>query len=582
MTQAEALRIMKTGVNVFLTGEPGSGKTHTINCYVRYLRSCGIEPAITASTGIAATHISGMTIHSWSGIGIKRQLTEYDLDAISQNERVVRRVSRTKVLIIDEVSMLSAATLSMVDEVCRNLRHSNEPFGGLQILLVGDFFQLPPVVRKEEHENDMRLAFENSEDDTSAQFAYRASVWKDARMVICYLSEQHRQEDAAFLEILKGIRLGEVTSSHRVLLQKRYVGKKGTPEKITTLFPHNADVDRINEVEIKKLSGESCVFEMKGMGAPAVVASLIRSCLSPERLTLKVGAKVLFTKNNIERGFVNGTLGEVVSFNEPQNIPLVKTQEGRLIEAEPMEWAVEAEGRVLGRITQVPLRLAWAITVHKSQGMSLDAVLIDLSQSFEYGQGYVALSRVRTLEGLHLLGMNERALEVHPETLEKDTAFREESEAARETFGRISEKEIQTMHHDFIVVCGGEPKSESDSRKSTLISSKRKRTKGTTLDQTHTLLNEKKTVSEIAHLRGFTEQTILSHIEDLLELKKITEETICHLREGIETDIAAIEKAFLAVGGDKLRPVYDFLGGKYSFNTIRIARLFSKKSLSSF
>ena len=150
MTQAEALSILKTGSNVFLTGEPGSGKSHTINEYVAYVRSCGIEPAITASTGIAATHIGGMTIHAWSGIGIKRDLSPYDLDNISQNRNVSDRVRDAHILIVDEVSMLSAKTLSMVDAVCQEIRTSKEPFGGLQVVLVGDFFQLPPVMK---HDN---------------------------------------------------------------------------------------------------------------------------------------------------------------------------------------------------------------------------------------------------------------------------------------------------------------------------------------------------------------------------------------------------------------------------------------------
>ncbi len=138
MTQDEALTILKTGASVFLTGEPGSGKTHTVNRYLAYLRSCGIEPAVTASTGIAATHVGGMTIHSWSGIGVRRSLSGSDLDKISQNERVVKRVSQSAVLIIDEVSMLSGSVLSMIEVVCRTLRRKNEPFGGLQVVLVGE------------------------------------------------------------------------------------------------------------------------------------------------------------------------------------------------------------------------------------------------------------------------------------------------------------------------------------------------------------------------------------------------------------------------------------------------------------
>src|SRR5664279_5022495 len=148
MTQSEAINILKTGANVFLTGEPGAGKTHTINSLVEYLRACEIEHAITASTGIAATHIGGMTIHSWSGIGIKETLNKYDLDKIASSEYINRRVRKTKVLIIDEISMLRAETLSMVDAVCREIMQRSEPFGGIQVVLVGDFFQLPPIDKK--------------------------------------------------------------------------------------------------------------------------------------------------------------------------------------------------------------------------------------------------------------------------------------------------------------------------------------------------------------------------------------------------------------------------------------------------
>jgi ATP-dependent exoDNAse (exonuclease V) alpha subunit len=147
MSQDEALAILKTGANVFLTGEPGSGKTHTTNAYVAYLRAHNIEPAITASTGIAATHIKGMTIHSWSGIGIKERLSNYDLDKIASTERVAKRIAHAHVLIIDEVSMLSASVFEMVEAVCRVVRRNSRPFGGLQVVLVGDFFQLPPVVK---------------------------------------------------------------------------------------------------------------------------------------------------------------------------------------------------------------------------------------------------------------------------------------------------------------------------------------------------------------------------------------------------------------------------------------------------
>ena len=454
MTQQEALSILQTGANVFLTGEPGSGKTHTINQYVSYLRLHGVEPAITASTGIAATHISGMTIHSWSSIGVKQELTAHDLDRIAQNERVVRRVSRAKVLLIDEVSMLSAQTLGLVDKVCRELKDPEKAFGGLQVVLVGDFFQLPPIARRET-ENGVRLAFENAPQDPRAQFAYHSPSWVAAKPVVCYLTEQHRQEDATFLGILSALRNGSFTKEHEAHLAARRVSNREEQKNTTKLFSHNADVDQVNETQLEKLPGSPRVFAMKKHGAKASVDMIKKSCLSPERLLLKTGAKVMFTKNSPEGRYVNGTTGEVVGFDGMQGYPRVKIRSGRVLAVEPAEWAMEAEGRALARIEQIPLRLAWAITVHKSQGMSLDTAFIDLTQAFEYGQGYVALSRVRTLEGLQLAGWNAQALRVHPDILHKDKEFRHASASAQETFGCVDSKDLGIMHTNFIRACGG-------------------------------------------------------------------------------------------------------------------------------
>ncbi|KKU45171.1 MAG: AAA ATPase, partial [Microgenomates group bacterium GW2011_GWA2_46_7] len=202
MTQSQALAILKTGANVFLTGEPGSGKTYVLNAYVSYLRTHGIEPAITASTGIAATHIGGMTIHSWSGIGIKTKLDARDLKYITSNQYITRRIDRANVLIIEEVSMLTPDTLSMVDSVCRQVKQNREPFGGMQVIFVGDFFQLPPVVKRETEHSGQTVLIEK----VSARFAYDGSTWISVNPIVCYLTEQHRQEDGDFLNLLTAIR----------------------------------------------------------------------------------------------------------------------------------------------------------------------------------------------------------------------------------------------------------------------------------------------------------------------------------------------------------------------------------------
>lgn len=452
MTQNEALAVLKTGVNVFLTGEPGSGKTHTVNCYIDYLYKHNIKPAVTASTGIAATHIGGMTIHSWSGIGIKTDLSSNDLSDINRNRRVVNRVLSANVLIIDEVSILSGKTLAMVDAVCRKIRDMSLPFGGLQVILVGDFFQLPPIIpREEKGENSQDELMFSSANKT--EFAFASSAWKTLNPAICYLSEQYRQEDKAFLEILSAIRCGNITSSHRALLETRNLQVK--KEGITRMFPHNAYVNNINNLELDKLPGELKTFEMVSRGKKPLVAQLKKGCLSPEILKLKTDARVIFTKNDPEHRFVNGTLGMIEGFQKEVDFPIVKTNSGDTITAKPAEWRIEDGGQVLAGISQIPLRLAWAITVHKSQGMSLDEAHMNLSDSFEYGQGYVALSRVRSLAGLFLDGFNNRALEIHPNIKEKDEEFRKQSYLAREEFSKIGNAKLEKMRADFIKRCGG-------------------------------------------------------------------------------------------------------------------------------
>ena len=439
MTQDEALAILKTGLNVFLTGEPGSGKTHTINRYVQWLRERGVEPAVTASTGIAATHINGMTIHSWSGIGIKRDMTDYDIEMIHGREKTAKRIVGTKVLIIDEVSMLDAATLESVDRVLRTLRRKplmpEEPFGGLQVVFVGDFFQLPPVSR-----------------DKTAVFAFESPAWREANPIICYLSEQHRQEDVDFLDLLGALRRGAFTSAHRTRLQSR-VGIVSKQTIATRLYTHNENVDRINLESLGQIKGNSRVFPMDSRGSRPLVDVLKKQCLSPETLELKEGASVMFTRNNFDAGYVNGTLGTVTGFSS-LGVPIVKTPAGTTITAEPAEWAIQDGNRILARITQVPLRLAWAITVHKSQGMSLDAAIIDLSQAFEFGQGYVAISRVRSLAGLFLEGFNERALELHPKVAAADRHFRGYSDAARKKFAALPENEKSKLEKNFLRAIG--------------------------------------------------------------------------------------------------------------------------------
>jgi hypothetical protein len=200
-------------------------------------------------------------------------------------------------------------------------------------------------------------------------------------------------------------------------------------------------------------------------GPAAMTEALKKGCLSPQFLKLKKGAVVMFTKNNPQEHFVNGTLGTVQDFSGAGGLPVVKTKSGRRIEAAPMDWAIEENGKERARISQVPLRLAWAMTVHKSQGVSLDEAVVDLSAVFEFGQGYVALSRVRSLEGLYLLGWNERAFQVHSEVFEKDGVFRAASAEADMLFANMSGAQLKELQANFMRSGGGKDIPEDESEK---------------------------------------------------------------------------------------------------------------------
>lgn len=406
MTQDKALEILKSGHNVFLTGEPGAGKTYTINLFTEWLDKRRVSYAVTASTGIAASHINGSTIHSWSGIGIMKNLDEADINSIRYNVWSFRRIASASVLILDEVSMLDATTLDDVDRVLKAIHKNDLPFGGIQVVLVGDFFQLPPVSR-----------------DGTARFAFESEAWETANMKVCYLTEQHRQSDPVFTEILTAMRLGSMTEDHMRVITSRMSAEAAA----TTLFTHNRDVESMNLEMLSRIDSPSKTWTMFCDGDPKKVETLKKNCLSPEHLTLKVGAVVMFTANKPSKGYLNGTIGVVESLasKSDEDVPLIRLLDGSKVVPEMNSWkAYDERKTVRASVSQLPLKLAWAITVHKSQGMSLDAASIDLSSAFEYGHGYVAISRVRSLQGLHLKGISANAFKVHPKVMEQDKKFR--------------------------------------------------------------------------------------------------------------------------------------------------------------
>ncbi|MFA6411043.1 MAG: PIF1 family DEAD/DEAH box helicase [Candidatus Buchananbacteria bacterium] len=451
MKQKEALDILKSGYNTFLTGPPGSGKTFLLNEYIKYLRKNHVQVSITASTGIAATHMSGTTLHSWSGLGIREELNEQEIKSVSEKGYVRKKIKSTNVLIIDEISMIKASQFEAVDKICQYIRRNPRPFGGLQVVCSGDFFQLPPVY-KNEKPFDAAQGKLFSPDQDKPRFITDSEAWKSLEIKVCYLDEQHRTKDKQLHKILNHIRDNEAEKSKELLFSHK---AKDLKKVFTKLYTHNVDVDSINYSELAKIKGKEISYQMVLRGNPVVAEALKKSCLAPEKLVLKEGAHVMFIKNNFESGYVNGTQGKVIGFGE-SDLPVVKTEDGKKITVKYADWTIEEpsltgkENKTLAGISQMPLRLAWAITVHKSQGMNLDSAEIDLSRCFLEGMGYVALSRLRSLSGLRLMGINNLAFCVNPRALEIDKTFKKLSKQAQVELKKIGGSAVTKRQKMFI------------------------------------------------------------------------------------------------------------------------------------
>lgn len=639
MRQSSALDILKTGQNVFLTGSAGSGKTYTLNQYIDYLRARRVPVAVTASTGIAATHMNGTTIHSWSGIGIKDELSDRDLANLSRKQFLADRLKDTAVLIIDEISMLHAKQLNLVSQVLKYVRKNDKPFGGIQVVVAGDFFQLPPIGSKGETNRE--------------KFAFMSEAWLDAKFHICYLSEQHRQVSEAtnggldLDDILNQIRRQEVSFEAIAALEATF--DQNVDIKRTRLYTHNLNVNKINDKELAALDGEMMRFEATATGDSKLVETLKKTVRTQDDLVLKVGAKVMFIKNNSELGVSNGTMGELIGFaavktddkdtsadlieddeenaesatakgtkskakkdkeakekpkdKKPttQKMPVVRLNSGREVIAEIEEWIIEDEtGDVLASYQQVPLCLAWAITIHKSQGMTLEAAEIDLSRTFELGQGYVALSRLKSLAGLQLLGMNDMSLQLDPLARGADKRFLALSEEADANYAMLDEESMTQAHEKFILKSGGtlsksvieayanlqkkrREQQQAQIEKKQKLGNQVSDKSDSTLLATRLLLEESLSIAEISQARQLSQSTIMRHIA---ELKSQDPSLACdHLRPNDEV-MTAVGNAYVAIrvannpndfnddGSIKLRPIFEHLRQAIDYNTIRLALIF--------
>lgn len=422
MKQGIALEVMLSGESVLLTGSAGSGKTFVLNQFIRIAKGEGKHVSVTATTGLAATHLGGTTIHSWSGIGISDELQSGFIDYMSKGRREI--IEKTDVLIIDEVSMLHDYRLDMVDEVCRVVRKNDEPFGGIQVIMSGDFFQLPPI---------------NRGDSRAGGFVVNSKVWQELDPTICYLSEQHRQDDAELLEILDAMRSGELRRGHAEKLLTRVDIAPENDELMTELHTVNVDVDRLNEARLDTLEGDELFYTQSTTGGKNYVEALQRSVLAPSVLRLKKGALVMAVKNSAERKYVNGSIGVVMDFESGTEYPIVEFKSGKVVTMMPDTWELRDGDKKRASISQIPLRLAWAITVHKSQGMTLDAARIDLRKAFVEGMGYVALSRVKNLSNLFLMGLNQMALRVSEDAQNIDVLLRDRAARDQKRFAYLDE-----------------------------------------------------------------------------------------------------------------------------------------------
>ncbi len=391
--------VEKTDMSLFLTGKAGTGKTTFLREVVRYTKKKCI---VLAPTGIAAVNAGAMTIHSFFqfGLGPFVQGVIEPKSDFRINKSKLELIRHLQLLIIDEVSMVRADLMDHIDVELRRIRRNSKPFGGVQLLMIGDLQQLPPIAHGGEDEL-LRQYYKTL-------YFFSSSALKSMKYSCIELKNVYRQTDRHFIDILNHARNCTLTSQDISDLNARYIpGFSPKPEDgYIRLMTHNRQVDYVNETELEKLDSKPYTF------VAAVTGTFPEeSYPTADSLTLKKGAQVMFIKNDPERRFINGTLGEVKSIDK-NSIAVRLAESGMIIDVEPMEWqniryqfdeeSKEISSKQIGRFKQYPLKAAWAITVHKSQGLTFDKAIIDVHAAFSPGQAYVALSRCRTLDGLVL------------------------------------------------------------------------------------------------------------------------------------------------------------------------------------
>lgn len=391
----------KTDRSLFVTGKAGTGKSTLLQLFRNTTRK---KTAVLAPTGVAALNVQGQTIHSFFGFA-PRIITANEAGRRVAMKHLKRLYQNLQVLVIDEISMVRADILDGMDRFLRVNRENNRPFGGVQVVFFGDLFQLPPVVTNDPVES----AYFQDYYETPYFFSAKVMQEPEFTLDMLELRKVYRQESRHFLRLLEAIRINQLDYDDLDDLNERVGPQPDPSEDYITLCARNATAEKINRLALEQLSSREITFEAEVKGAfdPALYPT-------ESMLRLRLGAQVMFVKNDPEKNFVNGSIGKVVQLDSETVVVEITADNGvkRKVDVSIMDWEImrykaDATGGIdtesIGSFRQYPLKLAWAITIHKSQGKTFDRVLIDLGGgAFEHGQLYVALSRCRTLEGIIL------------------------------------------------------------------------------------------------------------------------------------------------------------------------------------
>lgn len=395
--QEHALEILRSGENVFLTGGAGSGKSYLIRHFMNELDPK--QMPILASTGAAAVLLGGRTFHSFFGLGIMEGGVDATYERCCKDHRLLARLKKVEGVIIDEISMIPGAALMIAEAVSQKARDSKLPWGGMRVISVGDFAQLPPVTRTGPRD-----------------WAFLNETWARSGFQVSQLSHNQRVQDNHFLDVLADVRYGKVTQRVFDFLSEK-VRPHDEDDTGTRLFGRRDMSENFNQKKLGEINEVEVTTDSIYIGAEKFIETLMKMAPVPQKLTLKIGCRVIFLQNDPQKRWINGTRGTVTKI-EVDKITVRKDQ-GREVNVEKTTFSLQdAEGNVTATVIQFPLTLAYATTIHKSQGATLDEVWCDLRSLWEPGQAYVALSRLRSAEGLKLVGWNPRSIIVDPKVLE--------------------------------------------------------------------------------------------------------------------------------------------------------------------